>query len=191
MYIDTLMQFCTDNGGTLDLPWTAGEWTYASNRFIVVRCPALDEDPGGRGVASIDRVYRTAGPKPETGWVDVPEMRGLVPCPMCSIGGGRSVCHECDGTGSVTLSNKYSTYDDITCDSCDGSGCGDFCEPCNGTGRVEPEPVVEIGGVWFIAGFVRQLTIFKNLQVAPVNCPDQPNWFRFDGGDALLLPTRS
>lgn len=184
--LEAIQEFCSCNiEGRLGKPWTKDGFTYASDGFVLLRVPALEVDPGGNGVACA-QLYEKAGPMPESGWADFPPLPEPIICPKCENGEKHPPCEECDGTGEVTLSNSYSTYNEIECASCDGSGEGEECPECCGHGFIEPEQHALINGVAFKVYQLRRLAALPGSKIAPVK--GQINWVRFDGGDALIMP---
>jgi hypothetical protein len=186
MNLEMIQAFChNEPEKNIGKPWTVGEFTYATDGFRLLRVPAIaGVDPNNRGVA-ITNLYLKAGPMPDTGWVDLPALPPTAPCPKCQ-GGKKPVCEECDGNGTVSLSNSYSTYDDIECASCGGTGVGEECPECWGYETVETEPEILIGGVTYKTYQIRSFKDLPGVQIAPAK--GVINWIRFDGGDVLIMP---
>jgi hypothetical protein len=186
MNIELLQTFChNDPELSLAKPWTKDGFTYASNGSILVRVPALPEDPGGRGVGP-NALYDHAGPIPEDGWIDVPGLPEPAICLSCKGNPGvSSTCPECDGDGEVELSNVYSHY---TCDckTCDGSGEVEGCSKCHGSGMAKEMTFIQIGSRRYKVAVIRMITTLPKAQIAPTN--ENITWVRFDGGDALVMP---
>jgi len=186
MNLELLQTFCQDDPERcLGKPWTKDGFTYAGDGFILLRVPAIPEDPGGRGTA-VDKLYAQAGPIPEDGWLDLPAIPEPPACSKCK--GDPAVnreCPECDGYGEVDLSNAYSEY---TCDckTCGGSGEIEGCSKCHGTGvEAEAEPL-QVGSRRFKLAILRMVATLPKAQIAPTD--NSINWVRFEGGDALVMP---
>lgn len=185
MDLKTLQRFCReDPERSLGKPWTKDGFTYASNGFILLRVPALQEDPSGLGVA-LDGVYKQAGAMPETGWVGLSDLPMAPVCPKCNgKAEADSECPECGGDGDVEFHNGHHSY---TCDckTCDGSGEIEGCTECHGSGVAKEDPI-RVGSRKFDPGMLRLASTLPGAQAAPTSA--SVNWFKFDGGDGLLMP---
>lgn len=186
MNLELLQSFCQDDPERcLGRPWTKDSFTYASDGFILVRVPAIDKDPGGRGTA-VEKLYAEAGLIPEDGWLDLPTIPDPPVCSKCKgDADANRECPECDGDGEVDLYNSYSSY---TCDckTCGGSGEIEGCSKCHGTGFEAEEESVQVGSRRFKVALVRMVATLPKVQIAPTN--NSINWVRFEGGDALVMP---
>lgn len=129
-----LKAFCADPDRRPELsePFSAGEFTYASNGHVMVRVDrrddCTDEPDGGKKVSVLVRYLSrldsvTFSPFPA---VNLPPVPPHVPKP----------CNDCEATGRIHS---------VACGKCHGTGmhtchaCNheDDCEECNGYGRIE------------------------------------------------------
>ncbi len=192
--IEKLKKFCGDPNYNekIGAPWSAGEFSYATNGFILVRVPRLAGIPERENTVNL-KTLMDLNPEPEEGYVEAPGIADLaIPeCPRCK---GKEtspeLCEECDGAGVVTLGNRYHDYE-CTCQTCGGDGEHGRCSKCRSTGYLidSEDTVVEIAGALFKKVNILNLTReFGKLQVAPP-CPrGKASWMRFPGGQILTMP---
>jgi hypothetical protein len=192
--IEKLKKFCGDSkyNEKIGTPWSAGEFTFATNGFILVRVPRLAEVPERQNVVSLKSVLEQ-NPVPSDGWVDAPGVEDLkIPaCPRCKgKESNPTPCEECDGTGAVDFDNRWNSYE-FTCKSCDGDGEHGSCKKCGGTGYLidTEDSNIPIGGAEFKKIYILDLTrAFGPLRVAPHIQEGKACWLSFAGGHALLMP---
>lgn len=192
--LEKLKKFCGDAryNKHIGTPWSIGEFTYATNGFILVRVPRLPEVPERENVVNIQAVLGE-NPEPTEGYVGSPGIGGLqIPeCPKCKgIESNPEGCEECEGSGVVTFENDFHDYE-CTCQSCDGDGKHGRCLKCNGTGYLinSEDALIEIAGSWFKKINILNLTReFGHLEIAPPCPAGKASWVRFRGGHALTMP---
>ena len=158
-----LQAFCSDADDIrhfLCKPWSAGEYTYASNGHIIIRVARLPDVP--EEPKAPDAAKMIAGTAPASNWMPVPEatMPPKVECP------------ECGGTGVQEFDTQHDT---ITED----------CEWCNKTGQVKAMIGVQVGDTWFDQGY---LSMLQGWEISPDG--QNAAWIRRDDADGLLMPRR-
>ena len=192
MDIQSLKQFCSqDNNDSTDnmkLPWSEGEYSFATTRHFVIRVARIDGIEENANAPQVSRVWPAQQPEQ---WYAIPEcaVKPPIDCPKCK--GQRNqptTCPECGGTGEVELSNYYNDY---TCDclSCDGTGKIDVCDKCGGSGKVEVFSSHPVGPAKFQVKYLHLLATLPGCEIGPMN-ETEPAWFRFDGGVGLIMPCR-
>ena len=64
-----------------------------------------------------------------------------------------------------------------------------ICQKCGGKKQIEEAvfETTEINGCNFQNKYLRFLKELPNCKISPIN-KDNPAWFKFDGGDGLLMP---
>lgn len=187
MNISDLEPFTSATSDRMLKPWSVGEFTYASDGFVLVRVPRLAEAPEIPNPVNALSIFES-NPKPTAGFVPLPtiaQIGELKTCTKCN-GEARSVCPECDGYGELDLESDFNTYT-VDCKSCGGDG--EDCAECCGTGKVEPTPWVEIEGKRFTTGYIRAFMKLPNARIAVNAEIGKPSWIKFEGGDGLVLAT--
>lgn len=186
MTVNDLMPFCCSDSTrpVITHPWTAEGYTQATNGRILIRVAPIEDVEINTTTAPVtDRLF----PKQEpTEWHDITELQ-LMPgetCPHCNKAES-VVCPECGGNGQVELSNHYNSYV-VDCKTCEGSG-ETYCRHCEGRGFLEG--VTQLGSAQYSSDLLRQLQSLPNCKVG-IGKPLEPAWFRFDGGDGLVMPVR-
>ena len=158
-----LKRFCSTDEYRQHLhqPWSAGEWTYATNGHIAVRVPRLDGVPENdkAPTANILKIFD----------FQMPPMRPLniVELPTAE----ETECEECDGRGRQH-----------TCPDCQ---CPCPCQKCDGSGVVLGKQCVLIGTTYFDVKYIRLL--FDLRASVPVEIKGNPMPFIFDGGVGVLM----
>ncbi len=170
------------------VPWSDGEFTFATDAITLIRVPRLADVP------EIENPYNTASiyngeTAPTEGWLELPslEMLGeLKPCPKCG-GATAATCPECDGEGVVILSNSFNEYE-CECRSCDGNGETNYCSTCKGMGTSEAISSVDLAGSSFTTAFLRKFHLLPGCKIAPPTGDGRFAWLKFEGGDGLTMP---
>lgn len=85
------------------------------------------------------------------------------------------------------------TVSTAKCKACGGRGmvhdcpdCTCFCNACNGEGELTP--YVALRGATFAVKYVRLIAALPHLELPVTTGQKTPMYFRFDGGDGLLMP---
>jgi hypothetical protein len=157
----TLESFCDKDSSyyNIDLPFRCGDWIYATDGHICVRVPWREYS----GTLSDGRIPDTSILKwsSEVEWGPVPE-----PQP----------CETCHDRRVVPL--EVSTKDFYASPEVDAN----ILVPCD-------ECRVIVGSHRLKWSYVEPLTRFAtNLECGAPNDPGAPVRFRFDGGEALVMP---
>jgi hypothetical protein len=163
MLKNDLVKFVSADGEKhhIDKPWSRDGFTYATNGHVMVRVPVMADVQNNEG-PNAEYVFKQALPMPDT-WVPIPDVK---PSDI--------KCDECGGQG-----RKFRDVDGITWErECDG---------CNGSGKIHPVETHEINGVKFQVKYLFLLHQLPNCEISPVD-NKTPAWFKFDGGEGLLMP---
>jgi len=173
-----LQQFCCEANGIrpyLERPFRLGDFTYATNRWVLVRVPAVDGDPAAdfseasgliREALNSESIDKILAAQPDATFAP---LRVTLPARE------RKPCSYCGGSGAVTS---------------DATGAM-ICDDCDGAGSFEVETSVSIAGVLFQAKYIAQIAALPEAEF-PTNpaagrdvvpCP-----FRFRGGVGALMP---
>jgi hypothetical protein len=169
-----LKQFCYDSEDKfwirpeLEVPWSVGEYTYATDTVWLVRVPKRDDiHDGGEDakerLAKVARHFDGIGP-PTYGPMIVLETfvvpgKPAVQCDDCKGTGYTRSCSHCEGEGSLECPTCGSH--DLDCEECDGRGffscekdhedaaeCDD-CEDGISDEAVPEKHRVRLGQQWF------------------------------------------
>lgn len=193
---DQLQQFCDHGREDIAVPFSVRSDTYATEGKILLRVPRIADVPEKISpfAIKIGELFSNVDVSAsEAALVEIPELPDDVPepCRQCNGSGHISVCPECDGDGEVDVENDYHTYYALTCKTCDGSGAiagsKGKCHACNGTGKATSKITVTIGPASFQHKYLLALKKMAGARIAPLT-PHAAAYFRWDGGDGLLLP---
>lgn len=146
----------------LDLPFSRGGWTYASDASIAIRVPRIASVPEIAGTAEgIESLPWPIATGADAGWIKIPALPPMrsIDCPECAeLAGGKPSkrCGECDGRGRVTESQR-----------------------------------VKIGAAEICSEYLRRAKIFLPApRILPPAAADEVLRIRFDGGAGVLMPLR-
>lgn len=174
--LETLKKFCGDDPGRryLMVPFSCGDFVYATNGHIMVRVPMID----GVAPLDLDRPLKLDAPlEPiDKGSVHFTPLRVTLPSAPVDTG----VCKACNGRGYMAgMCN-------LECDRCTCT-----CTVCDGTGDldVEARTSTTVRGVLFVLGYVRLMLTLPNVRVH-VEPGGLPLLFSFEGGFGALMPLR-
>ena len=184
-----LLKFCKDAGReTMRLPYSIGDYTYATDDIILIRVPRMPEYSENPKAPDPEKIEYERNPEK---WYSVGDIKKLksADCDFCGGEGKNFVCPECDGHGTVWLSNNYSEYPGIDCNSCDGKGKIAFCEECNGTGKVFQQTLMDFHGVTFDQNYLALLSELPNCEIGLIS-KTAATPFRFDGGSGIIMPMK-
>jgi len=178
-------------------PFSWGDYSYATNGHILVRVPRLTDVPEWEALNEKVVVIFDAVdfPAANAALVEIPDFKQPDPevCIICKGRGKISNCPECDGEGEVTVGNDFHDYE-CECLTCFGEGkvFGNdaICSECNGTGNKKTFAKVQVGMTFFSSHY---LTMLRELQGIKVSATSElgPQYFKWDGGDGLLMPMRA
>ena len=214
-----LTPFCEDDEEDARLflqnPFSAGEFTYATDGRVLIRVPRRDGvGDGGPNLEEILPVLEKALSERAFGRLPPCE---TIPgktwppgtCPDCKGSGKFKNCTKCEGTGEVACGECGNEKD---CDECEGAGWvvadkdaeGDDisqCDECEGSGDVESmradiPDLARFPDQDFQLRYIDLIKALPGVEVAfgpstaTVGYADCPLVFRFDGGCGLLMPMR-
>lgn len=160
MIID-LKLFCQPNRERLAVPFSIGEWTYATDGKICVRVPRRVDVPEIAFCPAADKLSWQEGNF---------DVRQLPPIPPAEW----SECPVCDGSGHAH------TCPDCSCD----------CDECEGKGEIIHQESIAYGGAYFTVEYWQKMITLPNLRLPETAKPDGVMPFRFDGGEGLILARR-
>jgi len=149
----------SDQWGVHDftLPFSHGEWTYATDGKIIIRVPRLNEVPDSKNA-----------PHPELLWSQK-TVQNFVPVVVSEFRkAGFEQCNVCLGLGK-----------EHDCPDCE---C--ICYECEGKGRVEIEGAVSVGPGKLLECHARAIMALPGAEVAPV--AEGIMQFRFVGGEGIV-----
>lgn len=185
MNSESLKPFCyrhDDRGDWIKKPWTIGDYTHATDGRILVRAPKLDGFD-----ASEEAVKKTAGVIAQfSEWQKVNHGMPLPPFKPRET----ENCQTCKGSGSACY---------VECDTCGGAislnGQTINCVDCTGTGhRLKHDggnfAPVKLGSQWTSSFYYEKLASLPGLVWFNNSDALGPIYFRFDGGDGLLMPLK-
>lgn len=163
-----LKPFCSTNptrSVALGQPWSAGEFTYATDGRILVRVPSRADVPENPKAPKTEHIVHLFDDNPHAG-----EFRHLPEFTKPQI----TECESCKGSGQ-----------------CECPRCRDehACGACDGTGKVEEKlPGVEFGSQFVSPHYLALLATLPNVTMANGEANYEALSFRFDGGDGRLMP---
>lgn len=116
----------------------------------------------------------------------------LIPCRNCRATGLNRKCPECEGRGVIECCE---CGQDIDCPDCDGNDSCDEekCYDCGGLGkRLKEEHTVLIEGLKVQSKFLCKIyQELKDVQLFADMSDYKMVYFKFDGGEGILLPLKS
>lgn len=171
--VQEIAQFSDSDGiFSIRLPWSRGDYTYSTNGHLIIRIPRHPDIKEILEAPDALNIFLKAEPIPSE-WIDIPAL----PEPQFIQ------CKECDGQRFVTWKTDWNEYE-AECKSCDGTG---------ESGEIRK---IEINGVIFNVEYLRKISKLPNFKISVLNAGDgivekeKPVWFKFDGGDGLIMPCR-
>jgi hypothetical protein len=211
----TMQRFCDPRRLTPDLtrPWSAGEYSYATNGYVAMRVPRLpdvaEKPDAPKNIDDLIHRARDAGAGRARVRVVDPGGEHLrqTKCETCGGSGKVCVCPACGGEGVLDCeaTGKDGSHwdDECECPKCGGAGAVENgetqvdCIDCGGTGVDVPKRVpVEVCRVLYAGCHLALLAALQNCEIAPIPAADDvgadtgsPFWF--DGGCGVLMPMRS
>ena len=192
-----LSQFCGTDTDThsFSTPFSDGEYTYATDGFMMVRVPYIK---GTERAAPVKLASSFFSPSANGAWQSIKGVPkpALKQCPQCKGTKFANECEDCEGIGEVSLDHGNWTYE-VECKECDGEGFvpgGETtCSYCHGTGDVYADlyDSVRIEGTRLSLHLLDKIKPLPNIEIylpAPSTGPAKgvvP--FRFDGGDGIIM----
>jgi hypothetical protein len=147
----------------LHLPFSKGDWTYASDGRIAVRVPRWPTVPERAEAPNAEELFAK----------DVTDEFRPLPAITIPLPKEPEDCEECDGRG---VKHECPT-------------CGCTCRACSGSGQrpVGDRVSVGIGPSVFPARYILLLQSLPSVQITTPDNRNIPARFRFDGGEGLLI----
>lgn len=206
MQID-LNKFCDKSGkGWMSKPFTQGEYTFATNGFVLIRVPKILGIPEIGKEHKINQVFLEVFDKSPEMFYPIGDLGQKNDCNKCDGKGFHYTCPECDGTGYASAYNDFSEYDDLVCQTCGGDGNiseTEFrkinlarnhfqtkrCRQCYGTGKRYENDSYYIGGIKLSTA---QLGLIEDLPDVKIGIFANSNseLIKFSGGDGLISRIR-
>ena len=206
-----LQQFCSKSRyeERKHTPFSVGEFSYATNGYLMVRIPRLDDVPERDDALNLDRVAPSFATEIAL-WLPVPFIAPIayISCEVCGISGKAYQCPECEGDGSVDPDTKFNSYNPVDCKTCEGNRqisreeinslnnyFGDIeiieevCESCSGEGKFYTAQAIPVGDALFSDKYLHSIGQLDGCEIGVVDAV-KPSRFRFDGGDGLIMPMR-
>lgn len=178
-----LMQFC-ENSEEINMPWSRGDYTYATNGHILAKIPRMIDIPENPKAPNLDALAFEM-PKKFFPIEDIKEPKSIL-CEFCDGRGRDFDCCECSGVGKVRFMNNYNEYD-IRCKSCEGKRVMAFCDECGGTGKEFPPVRMKFHGVTFNHYYLFILSNLPDCEIGVTSKTDA-SLFRFNGGTGIIMP---
>ena len=192
MDIATLKTFCSSDPSRnrLSNPWSEGDYSYATNGYLMVRVDRFPDIPNGKPV-TLERMEEYFNVVPETPLLIIKYKKQQ--CGVCEGSGRISRCPECNGLGMVTFDNAYNNYE-VDCKTCDGEGSlvggKEKCQECNGEGKIiDKSQTVDLDGVQFMVATLEPIFKLPNVKIF-VRKECAPATFSFDGGMGIVMPMK-
>jgi hypothetical protein len=188
---DDLMPFCEASRKGIAQPWSAGDYTYATNGRVLIRIPRLGDVPECALAPKAAQLFNQERGQvkrqlAEINFIFIPEIF----CPYCNGAGKLTECPECHGDGKVIATNFHNDYE-VDCATCGGTGKPPLCEICVGTGKIISDEPHKVGKSWYQKIYLELLkTLPDCVLYESYPKPLSPAYFRFNGGDGLLMPMR-
>jgi len=203
-----LERYCAtvdDTREHLKKPFRVGDWVYATNGHICIRVPSADFEADV--LDESQRINQTAPALfdkwlTEATYSPLPELAALESCYSCS-GKGWHWAYRCEGCTDGEFVHRGHTY---ACQECENEPCfmagwitryreadrqptdvKRECAMCGGRGFAEGS--VELNGIPFELGYVHWAARLPGALFKTAGKED-PAAFRWDGGEALLMPLR-
>lgn len=194
--LEILQKFCAtdDNRKSLYAPFRFDGFIYATDRSIAIRMPddgskVVGIDPKIKKIKSFFTDIHSAK------FIEIPPLPERETCIQC--GGIGKVnfallhCDECDGEGTF----EHGSHD-YECKECNGSGevktrtngNTNTCDKCNGDGKTLIQPI-KIGDTHVNLKYLELIAGLPNCVSAPAG-PNNKVFFRFDGGEGIVMPVR-
>ncbi len=168
---EDLQRFCSDDDYRKDavgVPWSEGDWTYATDGRLLLRVPRLPDVPENeKAPKNIDKNIFDLNPI--TGnWQKIPS-------PLPAFGDGEK-CDECKGSGQHECR------------------CGDQhdCGKCEGSGSLPSKSIaVEIGCHHVAHIYLHKIRDIPGIEICQsATSKAYALGLRFDGGDGRLMGMR-
>lgn len=192
MSAEILDQFVAKNDirEFLRTPFNGKAFTYATNGAMAVRMPRIEGFPDNDKIPdSLDRYFERTAKQEFVKLESIPDVAHQE-CEFCGGSGRMTICSECNGDGDVECDLGH--YHE--CRACNGKGRvhgnGSECDECEGKGKVAELTRMIIGKTHVDARYAEVINALPAVEFALQDDPDGPVYFRFNGGEGLLMPLR-
>jgi hypothetical protein len=208
-----LHKFCADERDSreyLRAPWRQGEWVYATNGHLVVRVPAAAMPDAVEGGPLHPNTAAMFAKHLESGDREFLPMPAIAEPDKCKHCGGKSVmwaapCPDCEDGALWHGSHEYD------CKNCHGSDAGPgwvdsskdnpeakehHCGACDFRGySLRINGSQQLGEAHYANVYLWHLAQLPKCRICPGDTAEKgaqagPAALIFDGGQALLMPTR-
>jgi hypothetical protein len=161
---ETLQTFCSTDEyrSSLQNPFSIGKFTYATNGWVAIRVPRMEDVPENPLAPDIKKAVTFGAPATPLVLrnIAIPELRD---------------CLECNGKGT-----RY-----CVCPDCTGTH---YCDDCNGLGKHGKCVRVRVGTREFSDSVLRTLATLEGVEIESEGAPDSPAQFTFHGGYGVVMP---
>ena len=184
-------------------PWSAGDYSYATDGYMVIRVPRIDGMPETKDAKQRTEQIDDWLTNSVSSWFNVLPVKPvkLQKCDVCSGAGAVKYCPGCLGAGRRPIRNGH-VDEWPTCQDCGGIGVvpavkndnpDEECEDCNGTGEVLPDYTEKNTTIYGEGRFsnllLAKLSGFSNVMIGPRDAYDFA-LLKFDEGMGLIMPMR-
>ena len=189
--MDILKRFCSLDREQLTEPFSQGEFTYATDGWIAVKVPRIENVPENQFAPNMERLAWDHDSLKD--WGNLPEysLEDAGPCRQCGGKKFQQTCPECNGDGEVYAETGYNEYL-CDCKTCGAEGTisaesGDTCDACAGTGKDLRTPVPWATGA-INSLLLEKIRVLPGVQLSKKGDGFEAYRFRFDGGSGMIMP---
>jgi hypothetical protein len=188
--VKILKAFCSthEDRHVLHNPFSQEEFTYATDGKVIVRVSRLQSVAEVNGAPIAKNLWKNLE-------VDIAKIKGWMEIPgLPEI--QYNLCEACFGSGMMRVCAKCGfcpdDADSRECFECGGKDfdrtrCSNDCE----NGRHQVHAGIPIGNTKLNVIYLRKLNQLKGVMICPyMPSTADPVFFRFEGGDGLLMPMR-
>lgn len=193
-----LMPFCSTERENLRTPWSAGDYTYATNGHIAIRVARradVERESDIAVQAAMDKAAAAVRMAPLPAY----QRPDLVLCETCRGFGCVVTCPQCNGEGGAECCE---CGQDAECRDCRGKGSWPArksdenavpCSTCSGKGRMVRHTYICVlpSGVGINEKYVALIAALPGVEIdvgVTVESTQDGVRFSFDGGDGIVLP---
>jgi hypothetical protein len=174
MNAQDLLPFCAAEHNyrfaSIGRPWTCEGFTYATDGRILIRVPAIEGVEWNEKAPPVAKLIAETVPKSVAKWVPLP----VFPDPVFDE------CENCGGKGKWRETDESGKEIGLEFD----------CDECIGGKWPKVRPVRVLGRL-FNDHFLEEIASLPGIEIADVPYREGAAlYFRFDGGDGLLMPMK-
>lgn len=197
-----LEQFCHKvKSAPTSKPWSIGQHTYATDGKVLLRVKRIDEISENEACPNFPLTGLQKWFEKQDGdsFFDLPECAPKIEsCSCCQGTGLVEICQDCNGEGVIFLESKLRHEYTFECEHCKGlcflssqDEVSEMCIYCNGAGVKIEENKIQIGPAFLSTKYIYLLKKeLNNIEICP-RSDLNPAYFKFDGGDGILMPMRA